>query len=120
MQVLFLDVAGRLDMVTCRHEHGAAMMAEARGKLTGERGICLVTRGPGACNAPIGVHTAFQDSTPMLLLVGQVARPFSGREAFQEVDFTAMFRPLALVYASIRRRSARATRSTHVRAVGAA
>lgn len=59
-----------------------------------------------------------QDSTPMLLLVGQVARPFLGREAFQEVDFTAMFRPLA--YASIRRRSARATRSTHVRAVGAA
>ncbi len=89
------DVAGRLDMVTCRHEHGAAMMAEAHGKLTGEPGVCLVTRGPGACNAAIGVHTAFQDSTPMLLLIGQVERRFLGREAFQEVDFAAMFRPLA-------------------------
>jgi acetolactate synthase I/II/III large subunit len=89
------DVAGRLRMVTCRHEHGAAMMAEAHGKLTGEPGICLVTRGPGACNAAIGVHTAFQDSTPMLLLVGQVERRFLGREAFQEADFAVMFRPLA-------------------------
>jgi thiamine pyrophosphate-dependent acetolactate synthase large subunit-like protein len=76
------DVRSQLEMVTCRHEHGASMMAEAHGKLTGEPGICLVTRGPGACNAAIGVHTAFQDSTPMLLLVGQVERPFLGREAF--------------------------------------
>ena len=89
------DVRGRLDMVTCRHEHGASMMAEAHGKLTGEPGVCFVTRGPGACNAAIGVHTAFQDSTPMLLLVGQVERRFRGREAFQEVDLAAMFQPLA-------------------------
>jgi acetolactate synthase-1/2/3 large subunit len=89
------DVPGQLEMVTCRHEHGASMMAEAHGKLTGEPGICLVTRGPGACNAAIGVHTALQDSTPMLLLIGQVERRFLGREAFQEVDFAAMFRPLA-------------------------
>jgi len=89
------DVRNRLSFVTCRHEHGAAMMAEAQGKLDGRPGVCLVTRGPGACNAAIGVHTAFQDSTPMLLLVGQVERDFLGREAFQEVDFEAMFRPLA-------------------------
>jgi acetolactate synthase I/II/III large subunit len=89
------DVRGQLEMVTCRHEHGASMMAEAHGKLTGEPGICLVTRGPGACNAAIGVHTALQDSTPMLLLIGQVERRFLGREAFQEVDLAAMFRPLA-------------------------
>jgi acetolactate synthase-1/2/3 large subunit len=89
------DVRGRLSFVTCRHEHGASMMAEAHGKLDGRPGVCLVTRGPGACNAAIGVHTAFQDSTPMLLLIGQVERGFLGREAFQEVDFAAMFRPLA-------------------------
>jgi acetolactate synthase I/II/III large subunit len=97
------DVRGRLEFVTCRHEHGAAMMAEAHGKLTGEPGVCLVTRGPGACNAAIGVHTAFQDSTPMLLLVGQVERRFLGREAFQEVDLAAMFRPLAKVALQIER-----------------
>src|SRR5512132_2712039 len=89
------DASERLEFVTCRHEHGAAMMAEAHGKLTDEPGVCFVTRGPGACNAAIGVHTAFQDSTPMLLLVGQVERRLLGREAFQEVDFAAMFRPLA-------------------------
>ena len=89
------DVRDRLSFVTCRHEHGAAMMAEAHAKLDGVPGVCLVTRGPGACNAAIAVHTAFQDSTPMLLLVGQVQRRFIGREAFQEVDFASMFRPLA-------------------------
>jgi acetolactate synthase-1/2/3 large subunit len=89
------DARDRLSFVTCRHEHGASMMAEAHGKLDGRPGVCLVTRGPGACNAAIGVHTAFQDSTPMLLLIGQVERGFLGREAFQEVDFEAMFRPLA-------------------------
>ena len=89
------DERGRLAFVTCRHEHGASMMAEAHAKLDGVPGVCLVTRGPGACNAAIGVHTAFQDSTPMLLLVGQVERRFLGREAFQEVDFVTMFRPLA-------------------------
>lgn len=86
---------GHIRVVTCRHEHGAAMMAEAHGKLTGRPAVCLVTRGPGACNAAIGVHTAFQDSTPMLLLIGQVERGFIGREAFQEVDLARMFTTLA-------------------------
>lgn len=89
------DVEDAVRVVTCRHEHGAAVMAEAYGKLTGRPGVCMVTRGPGACNASIGVHTAFQDSTPMILLVGQVERRFLGREAFQEVDFVSMFAPLA-------------------------
>ncbi len=84
-----------VDVITCRHEHGAAMMAEAHGKLTGRPAVVLVTRGPGACNAAIGVHTAFQDSTPMLVLIGQVERAFLGREAFQEVDLVRMFAPLA-------------------------
>ncbi len=82
-------------LVTCRQEGGAAFMAEAYGKLTGQPGVLLVTRGPGACNASIGVHTAFQDSTPMVVLVGQVARHQIDREAFQEVDFRQMFAPLA-------------------------
>lgn len=79
--------------VTCRQEGGAAFMAEAYAKLTGHAGICFVTRGPGACNAAIGVHTAMQDSTPMILLVGQVARDQKGREAFQEIDYRQMFQP---------------------------
>jgi acetolactate synthase I/II/III large subunit len=82
-------------LITCRQEGGAAFMAEAYGKLTGEPGVVLVTRGPGACNASIGVHTAFQDSTPMIVLVGQVARHQIDREAFQEVDFRKMYAPLA-------------------------
>ena len=82
-------------LVTCRQEGGAAFMAETYGKLTGEPGVLLVTRGPGACNAAIGVHTAFQDSTPMVVLVGQVARHMIDREAFQEVDFRKMYAPLA-------------------------
>jgi len=77
--------------ITCRHESGAANMAEAYGKLTGRPGVCIVTRGPGACHASVGIHTARQDSTPMVLLVGQVDRPIQGREAFQEIDLTAMF-----------------------------
>lgn len=89
------DHRDSIDLVVCRHEHGAANMAEADGKLTGKPGICMVTRGPGACNASIGVHTAFQDSTPMVLIVGQVPRNFLGREAFQEVDYVQMFGPLA-------------------------
>ena len=84
-----------LRYVLCRQEGGAAFMAEAYGKLTGRPGVCFVTRGPGACNASIGVHTAFQDSTPMVLLVGQVRRGLREREAFQEVDFKAFFAPLA-------------------------
>ncbi len=87
--------APEIHLVTCRQEGGAAFMAEAYGKLTGEPGVLLVTRGPGACNASIGVHTAFQDSTPMVVLVGQVARHQIDREAFQEVDFRKMYAPLA-------------------------
>jgi acetolactate synthase-1/2/3 large subunit len=88
-------------LVTCRQEGGAAFMAEAYGKLTHAPGILLVTRGPGACNAAIGVHTAFQDSTPMVVLVGQVARHQIDREAFQEVDFRRMYAPLAKWVAQI-------------------
>jgi acetolactate synthase-1/2/3 large subunit len=87
--------APEIHLVTCRQEGGAAFMAEAYGKLTGKPGVLLVTRGPGACNASIGIHTAFQDSTPMVVLVGQVARHQIDREAFQEVDFRKMFAPLA-------------------------
>ncbi len=81
--------------VICRQEGGAANMAEAYGKLTGKPGICFVTRGPGATNASIGLHTGFQDSTPMILLVGQVAREASDREAFQEIDYRRMFGQMA-------------------------
>ena len=79
--------------ITCRQEGGAAFMAEAHGKLSGRPGVCMVTRGPGATNASIGVHTAFQDSTPMLLLVGDVASDCRDREAFQEVDYLSFFGP---------------------------
>ncbi|NQU58833.1 MAG: thiamine pyrophosphate-binding protein [Rhodospirillales bacterium] len=89
------DARNSIRVISCRHEHGAANMAEAYGKLTGKPGICMVTRGPGACNASIGVHTAFQDSTPMILFIGQVGRSHLGREAFQEVDYVQMFTPLA-------------------------
>jgi len=84
-----------IDLVVCRQEGGVAYMAEADGKLTGRPGVAFVTRGPGACNAAVGLHVAFQDSTPMLLLVGDVARGDRDREGFQEVDFFAMFGPLA-------------------------
>ena len=80
-------------VVVCRHEGAAAFMAEAHGKLTDRPGICMVTRDPGATNASIGVHTAFQDSTPMILLIGQVGRDMIEREAFQEVDYRRMFGP---------------------------
>ena len=96
----YLDVLDALhdaaiELTVCRQEGGAAMMAEAHGKLTGRPGICLVTRGPGATNASAGVHVARQDSTPMLLLVGQVGRDTRGREGFQEVDYRATFGDLA-------------------------
>ena len=81
--------------VSCRHEVGAANMADAYGKLTGRPGICMVTRGPGATHAAGGVHTAFQDSTPLILLIGQVGREMMGREAFQEIDYRHMFGPMA-------------------------
>jgi len=83
----------QIRFITCRQEGGAAFMAEAHGKLSGRPGVCLVTRGPGATNASIGVHTAFQDSTPMVLLVGDVGSDFRDREAFQEVDFQSFFGP---------------------------
>ena len=89
------DHRDAIRVVATRHEHGAAVMAEASAKLTGRPGVCMVTRGPGACNAAIGVHTARQDSTPMLLLVGQTPRPFLGRQAFQEVDLVHAFAPIA-------------------------
>lgn len=89
------DVADRIQVVTCRHEAGAANMAEAWGKLTGKPGVCMVTRGPGATHAAIGVHTAHQDSTPMILFVGQIALADRGRGAFQEVDYREVFGGLA-------------------------
>ena len=82
-------------VTVCRQEGGAAMMAEAQGKLTGRPGICFVSRGPGAANASAGIHIAHQDSTPMILLVGQVARGTTGREAFQELDYRAVFGTMA-------------------------
>jgi acetolactate synthase-1/2/3 large subunit len=93
----------RIRLITCRHESGAANMAEAYGKLTGKPGICMVTRGPGATNASIGVHTAFQDSTPMILFIGQVGNDFVEREAFQEVDYRRMFGQMAKWVAQIDR-----------------
>ena len=83
----------QIRFVICRQEGGAAYMAEAQGKLTGRPGVCFVTRGPGATNASIGVHTAFQDSTPMVLFVGDVASDTRDREAFQEMDYTHFFGP---------------------------
>jgi acetolactate synthase-1/2/3 large subunit len=97
------DVQDELRLIVCRQEGGAAYMAEAHGKLTGTPGICFVTRGPGATNASIGVHTAMQDSTPMILFIGQVGGDFVEREAFQEVDYRRMFGPLAKWVASIDR-----------------
>ncbi len=87
--------------IVCRHEGAAANMADAYGKLTGEPGICFVTRGPGATHASVGVHTAFQDSTPMVLFVGQVARSAVEREGFQEIDYRRMFGPMAKWVAEI-------------------
>jgi len=84
-----------IDLITCRQEGGAAHMAEAQGKITGEPGICFVTRGPGSTNASIAVHTARQDSTPLILFVGQVERGVLGREAWQELDYRQMFGSIA-------------------------
>src|SRR5215212_2960638 len=82
-------------VAVCRQEGGAAMMAEAAGKATGRPGICFVTRGPGATNAAAGLHVARQDSTPMILFVGQIAREMREREAFQELDYRAVFGSIA-------------------------
>ena len=97
------DAREAIKLIVCRQEGGAANMAEAYGKLTGKPGICMVTRGPGATNAAIGVHTAFQDSTPMILFIGQVGTDFVEREAFQEVDFRRMYGQMAKWVASIDR-----------------
>ena len=85
--------ADRITFVICRQEGGAAYMADAHGRLSGRPGVCFVTRGPGASNAAVGVHTAFQDSTPMVLFIGDVASDTRDREAFQEVDFRSFFGP---------------------------
>jgi acetolactate synthase-1/2/3 large subunit len=91
----FHDQPEKIKLVTCRFEAGAVNMAEAYGKLKGRPAAAFVTRGPGACHGCIGVHVAFQDSTPMLLFVGQIAHEDTGRDAFQEVDYRQMFAPLA-------------------------
>ncbi|HEY3598780.1 MAG TPA: thiamine pyrophosphate-binding protein [Paraburkholderia sp.] len=95
------DETERIQTIVCRHEAAAANMAEAVGKLTGRPGIAIVTRGPGATHASIGVHTAFQDSTPMILLIGQCAREHLDREAFQEIDYRRMFGQMAKWVAQI-------------------
>jgi acetolactate synthase-1/2/3 large subunit len=104
----YLDVLDALHesgirFIINRQEGGAAFMADAYGKMTGKPGICFVTRGPGATNASIGVHTAFQDSTPMILFIGQVGSDFADREAFQEVDYRRMFGQMAKWVAQIDR-----------------
>ncbi|MES3022351.1 MAG: thiamine pyrophosphate-binding protein [Pseudomonadota bacterium] len=104
----YLDVLDALHdsdirFIINRQEGGAAFMAEAYGKLTGRPGICFVTRGPGATNASIGVHTAYQDSTPMILFIGQVGNDFTDREAFQEIDYRRMYGQMAKWVAQIDR-----------------
>src|SRR5580692_2400999 len=89
------EVRQKLTLVTCRFEAGAVHMAEAFGKLKGRPAAAMVTRGPGACHGAIGVHVAMQDSTPLLLFVGQIPHGDTGRDAFQEVDYRQMFAPLA-------------------------
>jgi acetolactate synthase-1/2/3 large subunit len=95
LSVLDALIGSGIDLLTCRAEGGAAMMAEAYGKLTGRPGICFVTRGPGATNASPGLHIAAQDSTPMILFVGQIERGMRDREAFQELDYRATFGAIA-------------------------
>jgi acetolactate synthase-1/2/3 large subunit len=91
----FYNARNKIAFTICRQEGGAAYMAEAWAKLTGRAGVCFVTRGPGATNASIGVHAAMQDSTPMILFIGQVARDQTDREAFQEIDYRQMYGPIA-------------------------
>ncbi len=97
------DLKDRLKFIICRQEGGASYMADAHAKLTGEPGVLFVTRGPGATNGSVGVHTAFQDSTPMLVFVGQVGNDFVEREAFQEIDYRRMYGPLTKWAAQIDR-----------------
>ena len=98
-----LDVKDKLSFIVCRQEGGASYMAEAYGKLTGEPGVLLVTRGPGATNGSIGVHTGFQDSTPMVVFIGQVGNDMADREAFQEIDYRRMYGQMAKWVAQIDR-----------------
>ncbi len=97
------DLRDRLSFVVCRQEGGASYMAEAYGKLTGEPGVLFVTRGPGATNGAIGVHTGFQDSTPMVVFIGQVGNEFAEREAFQEMDYRRMYGQMAKWVAQVDR-----------------
>src|SRR5437867_6688523 len=97
------DAREAIKLVVCRQDGGAAYMAEAWAKVTGRPGICFVTRGPGATNASIGVHTAQQDSTPMILFIGQVPGEFADRESFQEVDYAPLFGPMSTWVAQIAR-----------------
>src|SRR5436190_23329793 len=97
------DAREDIRLIVCRQEGGAAYMADAYGKLTGHPGVAIVTRGPGATNAAVGVHTAAQDSTPMIVLVGQVGSDFVDREAFQEIDYRRMYAGVAKWAAQIDR-----------------
>jgi len=97
------DLRERISFVVCRQEGGASYMAEAYGKLTGEPGVLFVTRGPGATNGAIGVHTGFQDSTPMVVFIGQVGNEFAEREAFQEMDYRRMYGQMAKWVAQVDR-----------------
>src|SRR4029079_15384878 len=97
------DAVGCLAFVVCGHEGGAAYMAEAFGKLTGRPGLLFVTRGPGASNAAVGIHTAMQDSTPLIAFVGQVGSGMVDREAFQEIDYRRMYGSVAKWVAQIDR-----------------
>ena len=99
----FHDASEKIRFIICRQEGGAAYMAETYGKLTGRPGICFATRGPGATNASLGVHTAFQDSSPMILFIGQVGTDFIEREAFQEIDYRRMYGQMAKWVAQIDR-----------------
>ena len=99
----FYESSHDIKFVICRQEGGASNMAEAYGKLTGRPGICFVTRGPGATNGSIGVHTAHQDSTPLILFIGQVDNEVAEREAFQEIDYRRMFGQMAKWVAQIDR-----------------
>ncbi|MGE3678580.1 MAG: thiamine pyrophosphate-binding protein [Burkholderiales bacterium] len=99
----FHDHRGRMQFVVCRNEGGASYMAEASAKLTGKPGILFVTRGPGATNGAVGVHTGFQDSSPMVVFIGQVGNDFVEREAFQEIDYRRMYGPMSKWVAQIDR-----------------
>ena len=93
--LISLKKSKKIKFILTRHEQSAAFMAESYGKLTGKPGIAFVTRGPGACHASVGVHISKQDSTPIILFVGQVESSFYGKEAFQEINYESMFSKVA-------------------------